>query len=57
MDGYQLLDSKPITITANDHRPPYATDGDYFSKPSLDDIVEKVYGLLHESNPQRFPQI
>lgn len=57
MDGYQLLDSKPITITANDHRPPYATDGDYFSKPSLDDIVEKVYGMMHESNPQRFPQI
>ena len=57
MDGYHLLDSKPITITANDHRPAYATDGDYFSKPSLDDIVEKVYGLMHEVNPEQFQAI
>ncbi|MDG4946685.1 thiamine pyrophosphate-dependent enzyme [Weeksellaceae bacterium KMM 9713] len=57
MDGYRLLDSKPLTITANDHRTAYATDGDYFSKPSLDDIVEKVYNLMNESNPAKFPSI
>ena len=57
MDGYRLLDSKPMTISANAHRPAYATDGDYFSKPSADDIVEKVYGLMHEANPTRFPSI
>ncbi|MDO5656044.1 MAG: transketolase C-terminal domain-containing protein [Flavobacteriaceae bacterium] len=57
MDAYHLLDSKPMTITANDHRPAYATDGDYFSKPSLDDIVEKVYAVMHESNPGKFPAI
>ena len=57
MDGYRLLDSKPLTITANDHRTAYATDGDYFSKPSLDDIVEQVYNLMNESNPAKFPSI
>ncbi|MXV37796.1 transketolase [Flavobacteriaceae bacterium Ap0902] len=57
MDGYHLLDSKPLTITAKAHRPAYATDGDYFSKPSLDDIVEKVYAVMHESNPTKFPAI
>src|SRR5690606_13060651 len=41
-DGYFQLDSKPVTITAKDHRPAYATDGDYFSKPSVDDVVERV---------------
>lgn len=57
MDGYRLLDSIPLTITANAHRPAYATDGDYFSKPSLDDIVEKVYMVMHESNPDKFPAL
>lgn len=57
MDAYRYLDSKPLTITANEHRTAYATDGDYFSKPSLDDIVEKVYEVMHESNPNKFPSI
>lgn len=57
MDGYHLLDSKPITITAKEHRPAYATDGDYFSKPSLDEIVERVYAVMYESNPQKYPAI
>ena len=57
MDGYRLLDSKPVSITANAHRPAYATDGDYFSKPSLDDIVEQVYNVMHESNPQKYPAL
>lgn len=56
-NGYFHLDSKPITITAKDHRPAYATDGDYFSKPSVDDIVEKVYEMMRESKPNDFPAI
>ncbi|MBA5628558.1 thiamine pyrophosphate-dependent enzyme [Moheibacter lacus] len=56
-NGYFHLDSKPTTITAKPHRPAYATDGDYFSKPSVDDIVEKVYELFHEAKPQDFPEL
>jgi len=56
-NGYFHLDSKPLTITAKPHRPAYATDGDYFSKPSVDDIVEKVYELMHEAKPNEFPGI
>ena len=55
--AYFSLDSKPITITAKAHRPPYATDGDYFSKPSVDDIVERVYEMLNEANPTKYPAI
>ena len=55
--AYFSLDSKPITITAKAHRPPYATDGDYFSKPSVDEIVERVYEMLHEANPVKYPSI
>ncbi|WP_392436616.1 thiamine pyrophosphate-dependent enzyme [Cruoricaptor ignavus] len=52
--AFRYLDSEPITIAAKDHRPAYASDGDYFSKPSADDVVEKVYALFHESNPEKF---
>ncbi|MHA6728332.1 alpha-ketoacid dehydrogenase subunit alpha/beta [Chryseobacterium sp. A301] len=52
--GFRYLDSDPLTITANNHRPAYASDGDYFSKPSVDDIVEKIYTLFHEANPSKF---
>ena len=55
--AFRYLDSDPITISAENHRPPYASDGDYFSKPSADDIVEKVYALFHESNPVKFPKL
>lgn len=55
--GYFQLDSQPMTITAKAHRPPYATDGDYFSKPSADDMVEKIYGLMHEANPTKYPAL
>ena len=55
--GYYLLDSAPSTLSAKDHRPPYGTDGDYFSKPSIDDIVEKIYGIMHEANPSDFPNL
>ncbi|MDC8001616.1 thiamine pyrophosphate-dependent enzyme [Aequorivita todarodis] len=55
--GYKYLDSKPQTLTAKDHRPAYGTDGDYFSKPSLEDIYEKVYEIMHETNPSEFPKL
>jgi pyruvate/2-oxoglutarate/acetoin dehydrogenase E1 component/TPP-dependent pyruvate/acetoin dehydrogenase alpha subunit len=55
--GYYHLDSKPRTLTAKAHRPPYGSDGDYFSKPSVDDIIEIAYQMMNESNPNRFPSI
>lgn len=56
-NGYYHLDSAPYTLSAKDHRPAYGTDGDYFSKPSIDDIVEKAYAIMHEVDPQNFPSI
>ncbi|HPF10659.1 MAG TPA: thiamine pyrophosphate-dependent enzyme [Flavobacteriaceae bacterium] len=55
--GYRHLDSPPATLTAQPHRPAYASDGDYFSKPSTEDIFEKVYALMHEVNPSAFPKL
>jgi pyruvate/2-oxoglutarate/acetoin dehydrogenase E1 component/TPP-dependent pyruvate/acetoin dehydrogenase alpha subunit len=55
--GYYLLDSKPQTLSAKAHRPPYGSDGDYFSKPSVDDIVEAAYAMMNETNPDRYPKI
>lgn len=53
-NGYFLLDSKPLTITGKEHRPAYGTDGDYFSKPSVEDIFEGVMDLMTEGQPERF---
>jgi len=55
--AFRYLDSDPITISAKNHRPAYGTDGDYFSKPSLDDMVEKIYGMFTEVDPVKFPKI
>jgi len=52
---FPLLDSKPKTLSAKEHRPAYGSDGDYFSKPSLDDIVETVYEMMHEFDTRQFP--
>jgi pyruvate/2-oxoglutarate/acetoin dehydrogenase E1 component len=56
-NGYQYLDSKPATLTAKDHRTAYGTDGDYFSKPSAEDIFEKIYEIMHEENPSKFKSL
>ena len=56
-NGYKHLDSKPQTLTAKAHRPAYGTDGDYFSKPSAEDIFEKVYEIMHEANPSKFKSL
>ncbi len=53
-NAYQYLDSKPITITSKQHRPAYGSDGDYFSKPNVMDIVESIYGIMHEFNPNKY---
>ncbi|MEL6863495.1 MAG: hypothetical protein AAFP19_03705 [Bacteroidota bacterium] len=55
--GYRHLDSAPLTITAKEHRPPYGSDGDYFSKPNAEDVVERIYELMHESDPQKYPLV
>jgi len=56
-NGYYHLDSQPKTLPAHEHRPPYGTDGDYFSKPSMDDIVEAVYNMMNEANPSKYPNL
>ncbi|MBT3646773.1 MAG: transketolase [Flavobacteriales bacterium] len=55
--GYVHLDSAPATLSAKAHRPAYASDGDYFSKPSHDDIFEKIYSIMGETDPERFPEL
>jgi pyruvate/2-oxoglutarate/acetoin dehydrogenase E1 component len=54
---YQYLDTQPKLISAKPHRPAYGEDGDYFSKPSADDIYEEVYEIMHETNPSKFPKL
>ncbi len=56
-NGYQHLDSKPKLITAKEHRPAYGTDGDYFSKPSAEDIFEGIYEVMHETSPVDYPKL
>lgn len=55
--AYRYLDSEPVTVTAQSHRPAYSTDGDYFSNPNAEDVFEAVYNLMHEYNPARYPKI
>ena len=55
--GFEYLDSSPITLTAKNHRPAYGTDGDYFSKPSIDDIVEKAYKIMNEYDPNKYSNL
>lgn len=56
-EGYKYLDSKPVTITAQPHRSPYGSDGDYFSKPNAEDIYEIIYNLMNETDPISFPKV
>ena len=54
---FSLLDSKPVTLTSQAHRPAYGSDGDYFSKPSIDDIIEKANEIMNEYDPNNYPEI
>lgn len=56
-NAYQFLDSQPKTLTAHPHRPAYGTDGDYFSKPSVEDIFEAIYKVMHEVSPNDYPKL
>ncbi len=56
-NGYYFLDSAPETLSSKDHRPAYGSDGDYFSKPSIEDIVEKAYAIMHEADPTTYPSL
>ncbi|MGY8931217.1 MAG: alpha-ketoacid dehydrogenase subunit alpha/beta [Flavobacteriales bacterium] len=51
------LDSEPQTLAAKAHRCAYGKDGDYFSKPSIEDVFEKVYNMMHEVDPLKFPNL
>jgi pyruvate/2-oxoglutarate/acetoin dehydrogenase E1 component len=55
--AYFYLDAEPTTLAANEHRPAYSSDGDYFSKPSVDDVIEKAYAIMHEVDPVKFPSL
>jgi 2-oxoisovalerate dehydrogenase E1 component len=55
--AYPYLDAKPVTITGKEHRPAYASDGDYFTKPSVEEIFEKVYAVMREADPDKYPSL
>lgn len=55
--AFKFLDSDPVTLSAKAHRPAYSSDGDYFSKPSVDDVVEKAYSIMGEVDPVSFPGV
>lgn len=55
--GYYYLDSQPVTISAKDHRPAYSSDGDYFSKPNVEDVIDTAYTIMHEADPARYPSL
>ena len=55
--GFQWLDSEPKTHTAAEHRPPFGSDGDYYTKPSTDSIFNAVYEMMHDYAPDRYPAL
>ena len=55
-NAYNHLDSMPHTITSMDHRPAYGDDGDYFSKSNIDNVIDKCYSIMNETNPEKFPK-
>ena len=57
MGGFWWLDQAPVTVTAREHRPAFGSDGDYFSKPSREEIVRAVYALMREASPSRYPDL
>jgi pyruvate/2-oxoglutarate/acetoin dehydrogenase E1 component/TPP-dependent pyruvate/acetoin dehydrogenase alpha subunit len=55
--GFRYLDQEPVTLTAKAHRPAYGSDGDYFSKPSTEDVFDAAYRMMHLSDPTSYPSI
>ncbi|MFD2968658.1 alpha-ketoacid dehydrogenase subunit alpha/beta [Sphingobacterium bambusae] len=56
-NGYFNLDGQPRTLSAKAHRPPYGSDGDYFTKPSVDDVIELAYEMMSEYNSVEYPKL
>jgi len=56
-NAYRWLDSAPVTVSAKPHRPPYGSDGDYFTKPNVDDVIEVAYKIMQELDPNHFPAL
>ncbi|WP_419241218.1 alpha-ketoacid dehydrogenase subunit alpha/beta [Cardinium endosymbiont of Nabis limbatus] len=56
-NGYAMLDAAPLTITSKPHRPAYGDDGNYFSKPNVEEVVGKIYNMIHQVDPLRYPAI
>lgn len=54
-EAYKYLDTEPISIASKEHRPAYGTDGDYFSKPNVDEVFNRIYDLMHNYNPEKYP--
>jgi pyruvate/2-oxoglutarate/acetoin dehydrogenase E1 component len=54
--GFYLLDAEPVTLSAQPHRPAYGTDGDYWSKPNVEQIFAAVYEIMNEADPAAYPQ-
>lgn len=55
--GFYYLEEAPATITAREHRPAFASDGDYFSNPNAEDVFETIYSIMHRSNPAKYPEL
>jgi pyruvate/2-oxoglutarate/acetoin dehydrogenase E1 component len=55
--AYQFLDSRPRTIAAKEHRPAYGSDGDYFSKPNVEEVFDVVYDVMSETDPEKFKSL
>jgi len=56
-NAFVYLDTPPRTLASQEHRPAYATDGDYFSNPNAENVFELIYDMMHEYNPIKYPQI
>lgn len=56
-NGYRYLDAAPITLTAAAHRPPFGSDGDYFSKPNVEDVFECIYKIMMEAAPNKYKDV
>ncbi len=54
---FRFLDSEPITLSAKEHRGAFGSDGDYFCKPSAEDIFYTINKLMNEVNPKKFPMM
>ncbi len=56
-NAYIYLDSPPKTLASKEHRPAYTSDGDYFSKPNIEDIFQIIYNMMNEYNPHKYPKL